>query len=194
MLKNKFYTELDLKDFGFKSLGENVMIDSSCNIIGEENIEIGNNVRIDAFCNLICSSGFISIGSNVHIASYCYLNGSAGITLCDFSGLSNSINVFTMNDDYSGGSLTNPTVPSEFKNVTSGEVYIGKHSIVGANCTILPKTNIEEVCAFGAYSLIRGKYNKNSIYMGNNPKAKYLKERKINLLEHEKAYLGDNNV
>lgn len=59
---SNFYNEVELKNLGLKSYGENVLISKKCSIYGAENIEIGNNVRIDDFCIL---SGEIKIGNCV---------------------------------------------------------------------------------------------------------------------------------
>ena len=49
---NSFYTENELKQIGFKRIGENVLISRKASIYQPELIEIGNNVRIDDFCIL----------------------------------------------------------------------------------------------------------------------------------------------
>jgi dTDP-4-amino-4,6-dideoxy-D-glucose acyltransferase len=60
MISNEgFYTEIELKQIGFKSIGENVLISKKCSIYGEQNISIGNRVRIDDYCILV---GNITIG------------------------------------------------------------------------------------------------------------------------------------
>ena len=67
-------------------------------------ISIGNNVRIDDFCVLSAGSGGIEIGNYIHIAVYMSLIGAGKITLCDFSGISSRVAIYSSNDDYSGKS------------------------------------------------------------------------------------------
>ena len=57
MLQSKYFSEIDLKDFGFKSIGKNVKISSDARIYGPENISIGNNVRIDDFAIISATNG-----------------------------------------------------------------------------------------------------------------------------------------
>jgi galactoside O-acetyltransferase len=89
-MKNPFnlgyYKTEELKNFGFLSIGDDVQIAKTCNIVGIENISIGNNVRIDAFTTIVSSKKEkIIIGSNIHIGAYCYLSGNYGIEIYDFS-------------------------------------------------------------------------------------------------------------
>ena len=64
----------------------------------------------------MCRLRKVKIGRNVHIAIFCNVaGGEKGIHLDDFSGLAYGCHVITQSDDYSGKTLTNPTVPDEFK-------------------------------------------------------------------------------
>lgn len=110
-----YYTEADLANEGFKSLGRGVRIAKSCTIVGAENISIGSNVRIDGYCTLIAAGGgCIDIGSYIHIGGYCVLLGAEGIILENFSTLSWGTKLFTRSDDYSGKFMTNPSVPQKY--------------------------------------------------------------------------------
>lgn len=182
-----YYSNKQLKQMGFKSLGENVKISDKASIYNCEEIEIGDNSRIDDFCVL---SGKIKIGRNVHLAPFCLVaGGEKGILLEDFSGLAYQVQVFTQSDDYSGKTLTNPTVPEKYKNELKKEVVIGKHSIVGAASLIMPGVVLEEGTSIGAMSLVRKSTEPWSIYLGNP--AKKIKRRKKDLLELEKEYLAN---
>jgi acetyltransferase-like isoleucine patch superfamily enzyme len=65
------------------------------------------------------------------------------------------VTVYTASDDYLGDSLTNPTVPEEYRgSVQRGPVRLGKHSIIGAGAVILPGASIGEGTAVGALSLV----------------------------------------
>lgn len=53
-----YYSDADLKNAGFRKLGNNVSIAKNCTIIGIKNILIGDNVRIDGYCSgLIIAAG-----------------------------------------------------------------------------------------------------------------------------------------
>ena len=180
-----YLSEQALKEMGFKSLGKNVKISDRASIYNAGQIEIGDHSRIDDFCVI---SGKVKIGRNVHIAPYCLVaGGEKGITFEDFSGLAYQVQVFTQSDDYSGKTMTNPTVPTEFKKEAKRAVFIGKHSIVGAGSIIMPGVYLNEGTSVGAMSLVRKSTESWSIYLGNP--AKKIKDRKKDLLELERAYL-----
>ena len=149
-------TQEEIESLGFADVGQNVRIHRSAVIYGHEHIRIGNNVRIDCFCLLSAGSAGIEIGRNVHVAAGCYLFGGGGnIRFGDFSGLSSRVSIYTASDDYSGGFMTNPTVPAEFRNVENGDVRLGRHAIVGASSVILPGVHIKTGAAVGALTCVR---------------------------------------
>ena len=180
-----YYTNKQLQEMGFKYIGNNVKISDNASIYNCDQIEIGDNSRIDDFCVI---SGKIKIGRNVHIApQWLVAGGEQGIALEDFSGLAYQVQVFTQSDDYSGRTLTNPTVPEKYKNEFKSKVIIGRHSIVGSASLIMPGVILAEGTSVGAMSLIRKNTEPWCIYLGNP--AKKIKNRKRDLLELEKQYL-----
>ena len=180
-----FYTESELKDIGFKSIGQNVLISRKASFYGVEKIEIGDNVRIDDFCFL---SGNIKLGNYIHISVGCILCGSVnGILMEDFSGLSTRVIIHVDSDDYSGNSLTNPMIDMEFKNVKSGAVKIRKHVIIGSNSVVLPNVEIGEGSSVGAMSMVTSSIKPWTINVGIP--AKRIKERSKELLILEKKFL-----
>lgn len=170
----------------FKSLGANVRISQRAAVNNPEQLEIGDNSRIDDFCVV---SGNVKIGRNVHVAVFCNIaGGTEGVVLEDFAGLAYGCHVFSESDDYSGRTLTNPTVPAEFKNGTRKAVRIGRHVIVGTNSLIFPGVTLAEGCSIGAMSMVTKSTEAWSIYFG--APAKRLRDRKRNLLELETRYLA----
>jgi acetyltransferase-like isoleucine patch superfamily enzyme len=184
-----YLSNQQLNNVGFKSIGINVKISDRASIYNAEDIEIGDYSRIDDYCVI---SGKLKIGRNVHIAPFCLVaGGEKGIIFEDFSGLAYSVQVFTQSDDYSGMTLTNPTVDDEFKSEVKRAILIGRHSIVGAGSIIMPGVTLNEGTAIGAMSLIRKTTDEWSIYVGNP--AKRIKSRKKDLLNMEKHYLEINH-
>lgn len=184
---NSFYDNDELKRLGLKSIGENVLISRKASIYGAKSISIGHNVRIDDFCIL---SGKISIGRNVHIAAYTALyGGTDGIFIEDFANLSSRVSVYSVSDDYSGMSMTNPTVPEKYKLVESAPVHIGKHVIIGSTSVVLPGVEIAEGSSFGSFSFI----NHDSMPWSMNVGIpfKKIKERSKKALELEMIYLQE---
>ena len=181
---NSFYSEEELRELGFKYIGNNVLISRNAKFYSIKNMEIGDNVRIDDFCIL---SGRIVIRNNVHIAAGVYIfAGSAGVFLDDYVGISSRSVIYAASDDYSGEYLTNPTVDEEFKNVIEKPVYIGKHSLIATGCTVLPGVTISEDVSVGAMSLINKDLAPYSIYVGIP--CKKIKDRSKRVFELEEEY------
>lgn len=179
----------ELKTVGFKSLGKNVKISDKASIYEAQKISIGDNSRVDDFCIL---SGSIKIGRNVHIAPFCLVaGGEEGIEMLDFSGCAYHVQIFTQSDDYSGRTMTNPTVPSEYKKEYKKKIIIGKHVIIGTGSIIFPNVHLAEGCSVGAMSLIHKSTKPWGIYSGNP--AKRIKERKQDLLILEQKFLKEQN-
>lgn len=174
-----FYTPEELAALGLRSCGEDVRVSRRASLYGAENISLGSHVRIDDFCLL---SGCVEIGSFVHLAAGVLIfAGEAGVTIGDYSTLSSRCAVYAVTDDYSGAHMTNPTVPERYTGVTQHSVYIGRHVIVGTGSSILPGTTVEEGCAVGAMSLVRGDTEPWGIYYG--VPARRQKERSRELLQ-----------
>jgi len=190
MLKSKYLTEHDLKTFGFKSLGKNILISSDARIYGENNISIGSNVRIDDFVILSAGEGQIVIGNYVFLARNAHLSGRFGIELKDYSSVAANTVIYSASDDYSGETMTAQAVPEEYRSYHGGKVTLGKHVIVGSGSTILGPAEIGEGCSFGAMSLIKGDMAAWGIYVGIP--AKRLGERKKDLLEGERRLTEGN--
>lgn len=182
-----FYNREELNEIGFNYVGDNVKISKKASIYNPKLISIDENSRIDDFCVL---SGKITIGRNVHIAVFCNLaGGEKGITMEDFSGLAYGVNVFTQSDDYTGRTLTNPTIPDKYKSETKKPIFIKKHVIVGAGSMILPGVTLSEGCSVGAMSMVTKDTEPWKIYFGIP--AKPIKGRKKDILKYEEAFMQD---
>jgi len=181
-----FYDQSELKNFGFKHLGKNVLIKRNVGMFFTENISIGNNVRIDDFTIIVASREEVVFKNNTNIASHCYIAGSEGFILEEFSTFAPGVKIFSGSDDYSGEKLTGATVPKEFMGGKHGRVYIGKHCILGAGTIVLPDIAIGEGCSIGALSLVTKDLSSWGIYVGIP--VKKIKDRSKKLLELELRY------
>ena len=130
-ISNGYYDSRQLRELGIKYCGSNVSLHRNCEILGLEHISIGDNVRIDPWTVISAINDEVTIGNFVHIGAYCYLAGGSGIVMGDYSGLSQGVKIYSVTDDYSGGGLTNPTVPKQYLNTVSKRVVLEKHVIVG---------------------------------------------------------------
>ncbi|RDW21446.1 galactoside O-acetyltransferase [Oceanobacillus arenosus] len=181
---NSFYTYAELNELRFAYLGDNVFISKKASIYGANNMIIGDNVRIDDFCIL---SGKITIGNYIHIAAHTALyGGENGIEISDYANISSKIAIYSISDDYSGETMTNPMIPDKYKNIQSEKVIIEKHVIIGAGSVILPGVRLREGSSFGAMTLINKSSEPWSINAGI-PFRK-IKERSKNLLLLEEKF------
>ena len=177
-----------IENMGFAAIGKNVMISNKASFHNCAGISMGNNVRIDDFCVLSAGVGGIHIGDHVHVAVYSSLIGAGRITLSDFCNISSRVAIYSSSDDYSGATMTNPTVAGEYTGALHADVFLGKHVIVGSGSVILPGLTLEEGVAVGALSLIRQDCKAYGIYAGNP--ARRIKERKRDLLELERSFVA----
>jgi acetyltransferase-like isoleucine patch superfamily enzyme len=177
MAASSFYSPEELRELGLLRFGENVLLSRFARLYSPETIEIGDHVRIDDFCIL---SGRITLGSRIHISAYTALYGAAGITLEDFTTVSGRTLIYSVSDDYSGDTLTNPMIPDQYRNVTQAPVRLGQFAIIGAGSVVLPGVTIHEGAAIGAMSLVRTDAAEWTIYAG--VPARRIGERHRNLL------------
>lgn len=183
-----YYSDKELFQIGFGSLGKNVMLSRAIEFANVAKIFIGNNSRIDTFA-IIAPSGdaIFKIGDNVQICAYTILNGLASITLEDFSSIGPHCNILSSSDNFEGKFLTNATIEKEFLGTFSAPIVISKHAIIAAGCTILPGVTIAEGTVVGAHSLVK-KSTKPFTVVAGVP-AKKLRNRSNQILEIEKRFL-----
>lgn len=185
-----YYDHEELTTFGFNYLGENVKVSRQANIYDAEKISLGSNSRIDDFCII---SGRVTVGRFCHITPMCLVAGGIpGVVMGDFVTLAYGTKVFAQSDDYSGRSMVNSLIPKKFKNEYLARVEIEKHSIVGANSTIMPGVTLAEGTAVGSTSLVLASTSPWGIYAGCP--ALRIKERRKDLLELEREFLNENSV
>jgi acetyltransferase-like isoleucine patch superfamily enzyme len=183
-----YFSHEELLELGFGSLGENVLISKTSTLYNRKNIFLGNNIRIDNFCVIAPSeSAILRIGNYVQISAHSFMNGMGNITLEDFTTFAPYVRLFSSTDDYSGRRLTNVTIPKEYLGTVSGDVVLEKHTIIATGSTIMPGVTLKIGTSVAAHSYV----NKDSepfTIIGGVP-AKYIKERKRDLLDFEKKLL-----
>ena len=191
MLQSNYLTELELADFGFKSIGKNVRVSSDARVYGQENISLGNDVRIDDFVILSAGNGYIDVGDYVFIARNSHLSGFYGIELHDFSSMAANTVIYSASDDYGGDYLTAQAVPQKYTAHVGGPVIIGKHVIIGSSCTIMGPCDVGEGCSIGAMTLVQKDLEPWGVYVGIP--ARRLKERSKGLLVLEEEFLREQH-
>jgi galactoside O-acetyltransferase len=184
-----YLSKRELSKLNFLSLGNGVLISELASLHKTELMAIGDNSRIDDFCAV---SGNVHIGRNVHVSVHCSITASREwATFEDFSGLAMGCHVFTSSDDYSGKSMTNPTVPIEYRSPKHGSIRIGRHVIVGATSVIFPGANIADGCSIGAFSMVNKSTEPWGVYTG--VPAIRIRDRSKELLVLEQKYLDSES-
>lgn len=178
MVQTSFYSDEELLQIGFKSIGKSCKISRKVSLYGVSHISIGNNVRIDDFCIL---SGKITLGNNIHISAYVALYGSEGIEFENFTGISARSTIYSAMDDFSGDYLVGPIHPEDTTHIIGGKVTVKSYAQIGAHVLIFPNITIGEGCMVGACSMVRKDLESWGIYCGLP--ATRVKERKMNLLK-----------
>jgi acetyltransferase-like isoleucine patch superfamily enzyme len=180
---SSYLTNGELREFGFKYLGEDVKLSRHAHFYNPSSIEIGSGSRVDDFCIV---SGNVTIGAMVHITPYNLISGhSVGLVIEDYCTIAYRCNIFTESDDYTGKTMTGSLIPDRFKSVTSSPIKIERFSIIGCNSTIFPGVNIAVGTSIGACALVLKDTEEWSIYAGQ-PAVKIRKRKKGLLDEYEK--------
>lgn len=116
---------------------------------------IGNNVRIDDGCIF---KGNITIGSNVHIGAYSIIGGMNGsVEIGNQVGISNNVCIYTATEDFLSKKRGNPTIPSDQRDIISGDVIIQDECIIGTGSKIFPRSVIGFQTSISANCIINGK-------------------------------------
>ncbi len=161
-------------------------------IVNRDHFSIDIFSQIDDFV-FINGGEKTELGKFVHIASFCSVIGGGKFYMEDFSGLSAGCRIITGSDDFTGGGLTNPTVPVLYSNVRKSFVRIKRHAIIGTNVTILPGVTIGEGAAVGAGCIVRKDLEPWSIYVGQE--CRRIKSRPSALiLQLEKKLLAEKGL
>lgn len=188
IIGGRYLNETELRALGLKSVGSNVMVHEAAILVDLDRIEIGSNVRIDPFCILSAAGGYLRIGNHVHIASHADIYAGGGVEMGDFVGLSQGGRIYSVNDDYSGGSLTGPTIPKKYLKTNKAKVTVGRHVVIGSGSVVLPGVQIGEGSTVGALSLVSKSLDPWGVYAGIP--ARRLRDRSQQLLEDEQRLLA----
>jgi len=165
-----FYESDELREMGFASIGSNVRIQKNCSIFNLPAISIGSHVRIDSGTVITAGDEGVRIRNYVHIGAGSFLGARFGITMHDFSAISQGVKIYSGSDDFVGGGFANVTVPREYLNPTGGRVTIEKQAIVGSGSVILPGVTLKEGSSVGSLSVIRRNTKPWTVYLGNPAK------------------------
>jgi acetyltransferase-like isoleucine patch superfamily enzyme len=141
-----FYSQEELYAMGFTHVGVGTRISKRATFY-EMSGSLGDQARIDDYAIL---TGNVSIGARAHVSPFCFLGGTGGkIVMEDDSGMSTHVSIFTKSDDYRDGT-------SENRGKICGDVIIGTHTILGAQCVVLPGAVVGKNCTIGVGCVVHG--------------------------------------
>lgn len=180
-----YYGSEELREFGFKHIGNDVLVAKNCTIVGLKNISIGDHSRIDGFCTIIAAQGKLAIGRFVHIHTSNVIGCAGGVELGDFTATSHACHLLSGSDDFSGNHMTGSVVPRFCRKPVVAPIQIGRHVAIGTHCTVMPGVTIGDGAAIGAHSMISIDVREWSITSG--APARFLKSRAMRLLELERS-------
>jgi dTDP-4-amino-4,6-dideoxy-D-glucose acyltransferase len=182
----------ELKKAGFKKVGKNVQVSNNVNFYNFKG-SIGSNCRIDDHTILI---GSIDIGNYVHIAAYNLLSASKykkKIKISNFSGIGPRCYISCSTENYLTDDISNPTIGKKLRtNTIFADIDIGENVLIGAGCTIVPRTNkkiyIGNNVSIATNSIVSKKVKNNCIvYNPYNFKNNILKiKKKTNTIKMKK--------
>lgn len=176
-----YYTNEELLEMGFASVGENVRISRTATLYNCHRITIGSNVRIDNFCTIALSGqATLKIGNYVHISAYNFFNGAADLTIEDFVTTAPFVSIFTSTDDYSGSFLTGGVVPRHLIGTISASVLVKSHCIIGTHSSLMPGVMLDTATSVGAYSMVKKNTDPFTVVAG--VPASVIRKRKKDLL------------
>jgi galactoside O-acetyltransferase len=186
-LNSGFLPREALESLDFARLGEDVLVHSTAVIVDCRKISLGSRVRIDPFV-IISTRGGVEFGNNIHIGGHSVLAGHAAIHFDNFVNISHGVGIYTSNEDLSGRTLSNPTVPGGEKTARTASIRFERHSAVGVGSLVLPGARFAEGSVLGAMSRVSRPLKPWTTYAGIP--ARRLRERRRDLLADEEEYLA----
>ena len=127
------------------------------------------------------------LGNHVHVASHASITGGGRVLVGDFCGISSGARLISGTDDFTGGSLTGPTIPAEFRHPHRGTIVLEPHVIIGSNAVVLPDVTIGEGSTVGAGSVVTHSLEPWGVYAGTPARRIHTRPRE-ELLASERSY------
>lgn len=133
------YCNFDFSKRSHITFGNNISMrrNTQITVRNTGNLEIGDNSFFNSNCLITCHS-MISIGANTKFGPGCMM----------------------FDQDHN---MQDNTTITEKNNFTTDKIIIGEGCWFGAGCIILKGTEIGSKCVFAAGSIVKGKYEDNSI-------------------------------
>ena len=173
---------------GFHRIGSNVTVHQMARIVAPENITLGSDIVIDDFVFIGAHQRLI-LGNHVHVAAHASITGGGKVLVSDFCGISSGARLISGTDDFTGGALTGPTIPAEFRRAHRGRIVLEPHVVVGSNAVVLPDVTIGEGSTVGAGSVVTQNLDPWGVYAGSPARRINHRDQEV-LLENERLFFA----
>lgn len=136
-------------------------IDTGVVIKNPKNFRAGQGCALYHSCYILNSKGKFTMGNNSHLGAFTYVNVCYGnVIIGDDVAIGPGTKIFAYSNHYrTGRKVTEERITED--------VIIKNNIFIGANCTILPGTVINNNVIVGAGSVVKGTLEENSIYAGS---------------------------
>jgi acetyltransferase-like isoleucine patch superfamily enzyme len=136
------------------NMDANVFIDNI------DNVKAGKKSTLHHACYIANNYGKFSMGDNTHLGPFCFVNVYHGnVTIGNDVAIGPGTKIIAYSHHYKKGEkVTNVKITKD--------IVIKNNVFIGANCTILPGTIINDNVVVGSNSLIKGELESNTVYVG----------------------------
>lgn len=136
------------------------MIDTNVFIANNRNFIAGRGSALYHSCYILNRNGRLLLGNNSHLGAFCFVNVNYGeVQIGDDVAIGPGTKLFAYSNHYRRGmKVTNEKITQD--------IIIGNNVFIGANCTVLPGTVIQNNVVIGAGSVIKGELATNTIFAG----------------------------
>lgn len=141
--------------------GTTCVLDTGVIIRSPKDFSCGAGCALYHGTYILNGPGVLQMGERSHLGAMCYVNVAEGsLHIGDDVAIGPHTSIIIYSNYYATGRLITDVR-------TQDEVRIGNNVFIGANCTILPGTRIQDNVVVGAGSVVRGELSSNTVYAGS---------------------------
>jgi galactoside O-acetyltransferase len=144
-----------------KQFNTSAYLDTCVRINSKINFLAGNNCALYHNTYIQNDNGQFLMGNRSHLGAYCYVNVFRGKCIIgDDVSIGPGTKVIVYSNHYQKGKKNTEIRICE-------DISIGNNVFIGANCVILPGTQIGDNVVVGAGSVVKGTLDENGVYAGS---------------------------
>jgi acetyltransferase-like isoleucine patch superfamily enzyme len=155
------YNESDLAQRLRQRLGKTqCFLDVGVYIAAPRNFRGGLGSALYRHTCVLNQKGRLELGDHSHLGAFCTVNVCQGsVTIGEGSAIGPGTQIIAYSNYYAPGkSIADVRIVRD--------IVIGNNVFIGANCTILPGSIVEDNVVIGAGAVVRGRLTANAIYVG----------------------------